>query len=29
VDGADHYFRDLYADEVVETMLELIESAGQ
>jgi len=29
VDGADHYFRDLYADELVEAMLELIESAGQ
>jgi hypothetical protein len=29
VDGADHYFRDLYADELVETMLEMIESVGQ
>ena len=25
IDGADHYFRDLYADEVVESMLDLIE----
>ena len=27
IDGADHYFRDLYADEVVESMLNLIERA--
>jgi pimeloyl-ACP methyl ester carboxylesterase len=25
IDGADHYFRDLYADDVVEAMLNLIE----
>jgi pimeloyl-ACP methyl ester carboxylesterase len=29
VDGADHYFRDLYADDVAEAILGLIESVGE